>query len=96
MPHSPPFDGSDRAGLGVLAYAYGVVTAIGLAATVATGYLLVRGPFLGETLLDPIPMLVALCGFVVAIVVLTWGRRAPRAWGPDPLRTRPSTRFRSR
>lgn len=49
------------------------MTTVGLAATVATGYLLVRGPFLGQKLLDPIPMLAALCGFVVGIVVLTWG-----------------------
>lgn len=79
MSHPSAFDASDRAGLGVLTYVYGVVTTIGLAATVATGYLLVRGPFLGGALLDPIPMLVALCGFVVGIVVLTWG--ATRAVG---------------
>lgn len=73
MLHRRPFDGGDRAGLGVVTYVYGLVTAIGLAATLTTGFLLVRGPFLGGALLDPIPMLVALCGFVVGIVVLTWG-----------------------
>lgn len=78
MPRSAPL-GTDRAGFGALAYFYGVVTTVGLAATVTTGYLLVRGPFLGQKLLDPIPMLAALCGFVVGIVVLTWG--ATRAVG---------------
>ncbi|MFC6825611.1 hypothetical protein [Halopelagius fulvigenes] len=78
MPRTSQFE-TDRAGLGVLTYFYGFVTTVGLAATVATGFLLVRGPFLGQKLLDPVPMLVALCGFVVGIVVLTWG--ATRAVG---------------
>jgi hypothetical protein len=71
--------GGDRAGLGVLTYFYGLVTLVGLTVTLGTGFLLVRGPFLGGALLEPIPLLAALGGFVVGIVVLTWG--ATRALG---------------
>jgi hypothetical protein len=79
MPRHTPRGPADRAGVGVLTYFYGLVTALGLGASLATGYLLVRGPFLGGALLEPVPMLVALCGFVVGVVVLTWG--ATRAAG---------------
>jgi hypothetical protein len=71
--------GADRAGLGVLTYFYGLVTLAGLVVTLGTAFFLVRGPFLGGALLEPIPLLAALCGFVVGIVVLTWG--ATRALG---------------
>jgi hypothetical protein len=79
MPRPQRSQTTDRAGLGVVTYFYIIVTGLGIAATVTTGYLLVRGPFLGGELLEPIPMLVALGGFVVGIVVLTWG--ATRAVG---------------
>jgi hypothetical protein len=64
---------TDRGGFGVLAYVYGFVTFVGLALTVGTGYLLVRGPFLGGALLEPVPLMLALAGFVVGVVVLAWG-----------------------
>ncbi|ELZ26059.1 hypothetical protein C474_20201 [Halogeometricum pallidum JCM 14848] len=64
---------TDRGGFGVLAYVYGFVTLVGLAVTAGTGYLLVRGPFLGGALLEPVPLMVALGGFVVGVVVLAWG-----------------------
>ncbi|MUV58400.1 hypothetical protein [Halogeometricum sp. CBA1124] len=71
--------GTDRAGFGVLTYFYGIVSLVGLVVTVGTGFLLVRGPFLGGALLEPIPLMLALCGFIVGIVVLAWG--ATRAAG---------------
>jgi hypothetical protein len=70
---------TDRAGFGVLTYFYGIVSLVGLVVTLGTGFLLVRGPFLGGALLEPIPLMLALCGFIVGIVVLAWG--ATRAAG---------------
>ncbi|SFR42294.1 hypothetical protein [Halogeometricum limi] len=64
---------TDRAGFGVLTYFYGLVTFVGLLVTLGTGFLLVRGPFFGGRLLEPTPLMVALAGFVVGIVVLAWG-----------------------
>ncbi|ADQ67397.1 hypothetical protein GL213_09100 [Halogeometricum borinquense] len=64
---------TDRAGFGVLTYFYSIVSLLGLIVTLGTGFLLVRGPFLGGTLLKPVPLMLALAGFVVGIVVLTWG-----------------------
>ncbi|MDS0292892.1 hypothetical protein [Halogeometricum luteum] len=64
---------TDRGGLGVLTYVYGFVTLVGLLLTTGTGYLLVRGPFLGGALLEPISLMAALAGFVVGVVVLAWG-----------------------
>ncbi|MDS0298727.1 hypothetical protein NDI76_08225 [Halogeometricum sp. S1BR25-6] len=63
----------DRGGFGVLAYVYAFVTFVGLLLTTGTGYLLVRGPFLGGALLEPTPLLGALAGFVVGVVVFGWG-----------------------
>ena len=70
---------TDRGGLGVLTYLYGVVTLVGLLVATGTGYLLVRGPFLGGALLEPVSLMGALAGFVVGVVVLAWG--ATRAAG---------------
>jgi hypothetical protein len=52
---------------------WGLLTVVGLAVTGATGYLVVRGPFLGGQALDPQPLLVATGAFVVGIIVLTLG-----------------------
>jgi hypothetical protein len=49
------------------------VTLVGLSVTLVTGYLIVRGPFLGGRMLAPVPLLEALGAFIVGIVVLTWG-----------------------
>lgn len=50
-----------------------VLTGIGLLATSTTGYLVVRGPFLGGPTLAPRLLLVSLGAFVVGLVVLTLG-----------------------
>lgn len=52
---------------------FGLVTAVGLSVTLGSGYLIVRGPFLGGAALDPVPLLGTLGVFVVGIIVLTWG-----------------------
>lgn len=49
------------------------LTAVGAAVTGVTGFLVVRGPFLGGQVLEPRPLLVATGGFVVGIIVLTLG-----------------------
>ncbi|SEO78305.1 hypothetical protein SAMN04487948_105113 [Halogranum amylolyticum] len=49
------------------------LTALGLLLTSATGYLIVRGPFLGGPTLGARLLLVALGGFVVGLVVLALG-----------------------
>lgn len=49
------------------------LTCLGTVVTVWTGFLVIRGPFLGGTPLDPQPLLVATGAFVVGIIVLTLG-----------------------
>jgi len=58
---------------------FGLVTALGLAVTVGSGYLVVRGPFFGGGLLDPIPLFAALVAFVAGLVLMVWG--ATRLFG---------------
>ncbi|MFC6988953.1 hypothetical protein ACFQJD_09955 [Haloplanus sp. GCM10025708] len=48
------------------------VTLVGLVVTVASGYLIVRGPFLGGATLEPMALLAALGVFVVGVVVTAW------------------------
>ncbi|MFB6136552.1 MAG: hypothetical protein ABEJ04_07305 [Halobacteriaceae archaeon] len=50
-----------------------VTTAVGTLVTVYTGYLVVRGPFFGGAVLDPVPLMVALGGFLVGVMALAWG-----------------------
>jgi hypothetical protein len=52
---------------------WGGLTLLGAAVTGATGFLVIRGPFLGGTALDPQPLLVATGAFVVGIIGLTRG-----------------------
>jgi len=52
---------------------WGGLTLLGAVVTGATGYLVIRGPFLGQQALDPQPLLVATGAFVVGIIVLTLG-----------------------
>lgn len=52
---------------------FGLVTAVGLSITLGSGFLIVRGPFLGGATLDPLLLLGTLGVFVVGIVVSTWG-----------------------
>ena len=65
--------GDDRGGVDPVGLFFLTVTAIGLAITAATGFLVVRGPFFGGPTLEPLPLLAALGGFIVGIVVLSWG-----------------------
>lgn len=45
----------------------------GVVATLAAGYLVVRGPFLEGPALDPPALFVALGGFMVGVIAITWG-----------------------
>ncbi|MFB6108991.1 MAG: hypothetical protein ABEJ82_09180 [Haloplanus sp.] len=49
------------------------VGAVGTAVALVTGYLIVRGPFLGGPTLSPRPLLVALAAFLVGVAVGAWG-----------------------
>ncbi|MFB6106512.1 MAG: hypothetical protein ABEJ70_06030 [Halobacteriaceae archaeon] len=51
---------------------FGTVTAVGAASLLATGYLIVRGPFLGGPVLAPTQVLVALGVLFVALFVTVW------------------------
>lgn len=50
-----------------------ILTAIGLGVTTTTGYLVIRGPFLGGATLPPQPLIFVLGAFLVGIVVLALG-----------------------
>ncbi|MFB6167423.1 MAG: hypothetical protein ABEJ43_01095 [Haloferacaceae archaeon] len=52
---------------------WGGLTLLGAVVTGVTGFLVVRGPFLGGQALDPQPLLAAAGAFVVGIIVLTLG-----------------------
>jgi hypothetical protein len=45
----------------------------GAAVALASGALVVRGPFLGGPTLDPIPLLATLGTFVVGVAAAAWG-----------------------
>ena len=61
-----------RGRVGVVTALFLAVALAGAATTLATGYLVVRGPFLGGSTLEPMPLFAALGGFLVGIVVTTW------------------------
>ncbi len=61
-----------RARVGVVTALFLAVSLVGAAVTLGTGYLVVRGPFLGGPTLDPVPLFASLGGFVVGIVTTTW------------------------
>jgi hypothetical protein len=67
---------SNRGLVPVAAVPFAVLAVAGLAATLYTGYLIVRGPFLGGPRLAPQPLMWALGGFVAGIVVLAFGANA--------------------
>lgn len=51
----------------------GLALTVGATVTLAAGYLVVRGPFLGGPVLDP-PLLIAALGvFLVGFFVASWG-----------------------
>lgn len=52
---------------------WSLVATVGLAVAAVTGYLVVRGPFLGGPLLAPVPLMVATGGFVAGLIVLALG-----------------------
>ncbi|WP_224450098.1 hypothetical protein [Haloprofundus salilacus] len=57
----------------VAAIPWALLTAVGLGATLATGFLIVRGPFFGGPTLEPLSLLVATGGFITAIILLAFG-----------------------
>ena len=61
-----------RARVGVVTALFLAVALAGATTTLATGYLVVRGPFLGGPALEPVALFAALGGFLVGIVVTTW------------------------
>ncbi|MFB6103987.1 MAG: hypothetical protein ABEJ57_02720 [Halobacteriaceae archaeon] len=52
---------------------FALVSLIGLAVLLGTGYLIIRGPFLGGAPLSNQNLLVALGGFFVGLFVFMWG-----------------------
>lgn len=52
---------------------WGGLTLLGAAVTGVTGFLVIRGPFLGGEALEPQPLLLATGAFVVGIIVLALG-----------------------
>lgn len=57
----------------MLKFLSGLVALFGLAVTLFGGWMLIRGPFLGGAVLEPIPMFAALTAFIVGIVVFFRG-----------------------
>ncbi|WP_251330308.1 hypothetical protein [Haloplanus pelagicus] len=57
----------------VVGRAAAVVGVVGLVVALGTGYLVVRGPFLGGATLSPRPLLATLGAFVVGVTVAAWG-----------------------
>ncbi|WP_251343148.1 hypothetical protein [Haloplanus halophilus] len=51
----------------------GTVGVVGLAVVLGSGYLVVRGPFLGGPTLAPRALLATLGAFVVGVTVAAWG-----------------------
>jgi hypothetical protein len=58
---------------GPVFFVFAVVCVVGLAVTLVTGYLIVRGPFLGGPVLPPRVLFVTLGGFLVGILAFSWG-----------------------
>jgi hypothetical protein len=58
---------------GPVALVFLAVSLLGLGVSLGTGFLIVRGPFLGGPTLQPVALFVALGGFVVGIVAFSWG-----------------------
>jgi hypothetical protein len=61
----------DRSGPVVLLFT--VICVVGLAVTLGTGYLIIRGPFLGGPILPPRVLFVTLGGFLAGILAFSWG-----------------------
>jgi hypothetical protein len=51
----------------------GLVGGTGLTVSLGAAYLVVRGPFLGGTLLSPPALLASLGGFLVGVAMAAWG-----------------------
>lgn len=64
---------ADRAGVSFLALPFLAVAVVGLSVCLVASYLLVRGPFLGGPRLAPLPVLYATGGFLLGLLLGTWG-----------------------
>lgn len=45
---------------------------VGLGLALGAGYLIMRGPFLGGALLEPVPLMTAVAGFFVGVFTFTY------------------------
>lgn len=52
---------------------FALVAGIGLSALLWTGYLIIRGPFLGGAPLSDTNLMLALAGFFVGLFAFSWG-----------------------
>jgi hypothetical protein len=68
-----PFGPADDGRLGVVGLFFLTIASVGLAVTLGSGYLIVRGPFLGGPALDPVPLFGSFGAFVLGIVLFSWG-----------------------
>jgi vacuolar-type H+-ATPase subunit I/STV1 len=71
--HRRPFVRANGGRLGVVGLFFMTIAVVGLAVTLGSGYLIVRGPFLGGPTLDPVPLFGTFGAFVVGIVLFSWG-----------------------
>lgn len=62
----------DRAS-GPVRLVFGLVGVVGLGLSIGTGFLIVRGPFLGGPVLPPETLLVTLGGFLAGVLAFSWG-----------------------
>jgi vacuolar-type H+-ATPase subunit I/STV1 len=69
----PALSRDGRARLGVVGLFFLTFAAVGLAVTLVSGYLIVRGPFLGGRPLEPLSLFGAFGAFVAGIVLFSWG-----------------------
>ena len=52
---------------------WSVIASVGIAASLGGGYLIMSGPFFGGEVMNPVPLMGALVGFVVGLVAFALG-----------------------
>jgi hypothetical protein len=63
----------EGAASGPVRLVFGFVGVVGLALSIGTGFLIVRGPFLGGPVLPPESLMVTLGGFLAGVLAFSWG-----------------------